>query len=97
MKIKDIAFSEQFWRDWENVPARIQECFNKDLEIVSVTRELMPSANAHKIKMHPEGWWIGYVNVGRNSWRFLFSISSSGVMVIERIMNHNSMDLYLKI
>ena len=96
MHIHDISFSNTFWTDWESTPEKIQTRFNKTIKLIALTREFLPSAQAHKIKDSPSGLWIAYVSVGKNSWRFLFSISSSGTLVVERIMSHNSMDLYLR-
>ena len=95
IKIKDILFAEDFWSDWDHVPPSIQKRFNEDVEKIVQARQLLPSINAHKIKNHEGGWWIGYISVGVYAWRFIFSMSSSGTMVIERILSHNSMDKLL--
>lgn len=96
MRIRDITFSEQFWKEWDSVPETTQNQFNKTIQLIAVSGGLLPSVNAHKIKGHPEGWWIGYCSVGVHAYRFLFSVSSSGTLVIERIMSHSEMDLYLR-
>lgn len=96
IKIKDVIFSEQFFKDWETAPENIQKRFNEDVLKIAEAKQLLPGINPHKIKNHPEGWWIGYVSVGVFAWRFLFSISSSGVLVVERLLSHNAMDALLR-
>ena len=97
MKIKDIVFSDEFWTDWDRVPEDIQKRFNKTVERMVLTKNLLPSVCAHKVKHSQENAWLGYVAQGNQGWRFLFNISSSGVMIIERLLNHDAMEKYLKI
>ena len=97
MKIHDIILSDHFWSDWKHVPDGIKKRFNQDLEIISEIGKLPNGIQAHKIKNYCEdGWWVGYISTGKFAWRFLFSVTASGVMVVERIISHNEMDQLLK-
>jgi len=96
MKINDVVFSEQFWIDWEKVPPKIQTKFNNIISNISRTKTLLPSIQAHRAKNWNELSWIGYVSTGVHAHRFLFSVSSSGTMVIERLLDHNAMDALMR-
>ena len=97
IKIRDVEFAQQFWEDYDNAPDTIQKRFNEDVLKIAEAQQLLPGINAHKIKGHPDNWWIGYVSVGVFAWRFLFSINSVGTLVVERLMSHNEMDkLFLR-
>ncbi len=96
MKVRDVMFSEQFWTDWGKVPVKIQQRFNDDVERMSLTQIIPPSVQAHKIKQSDDGLWIGYVSCGKVAWRFLFKMSSSGTMIVDRILTHSAMDKILR-
>jgi hypothetical protein len=96
MKIKDIIFSDEFWTDWDRVPDDIQKRFNKAIRNIVLTKTLLPSVCAHKVKHSMETAWLGYVTQGNQGWRFLFNISSSGVLIIERLLDHDAMEKFLK-
>ena len=96
IKVRDVAFSSQFWEDWNSCPPSIQKRFNEDVEKIAQAKQLLPSINPHKVKNSPDGWWIGYISIGVYAWRFLFSVSGSGTLVVERILSHNEMDRVLK-
>jgi hypothetical protein len=96
IKIYDVSFGKVFWSDWSSAPPNIQKRFNEDIGKIVDAKQLLPSINAHKIKNHEDGWYIGYISVGVFAWRFLFSVSSSGTMVVERILSHNLMDKLLR-
>lgn len=95
-KIKDVTFGPDFMDDYINAPEKIQKQFNGIVERTAREGVLTPGVKGHKIKEHPENWWIGYVSVGIFAWRFLFSFTSSGVLVIERLLSHNEMDDLLR-
>ena len=95
MKIKDVCFSPEFWSDWEQAPQPVRNQLDRKLKTIATHGVIPPSINANKAGGEID-IWIGYVNVGKNSYRILYSVTVTGTMVVERFISHKEADTLFK-
>lgn len=94
MKINDVTLSEQFYQDWDTAPDEIRDRFDSKLKMLLNQGEMINSFQAHKVKDVEEPFWIGYITVGKRSWRVLFDFNARGVIFL-RLLPHKAMDKLL--
>lgn len=95
MIIQDIAFGPEFWKEYEKLPKDVRQRFDRRLKQILVNGKTMPSDNAHKAAAHGE-LWIAYITQHRSAFRYLFTLTPEGVMVIENIGNHDYIEKVLR-
>lgn len=98
IKIQDIILTEQFIEDWEAVEnEQILKAVDKIIRLISCTKRLPNSMQAHKVQLGApkstwEHYWIGYVTLGNQAWRILFSLQKKNIIQFERLLPHAEMD-----
>jgi hypothetical protein len=107
MYIQDIELSKQAYQDYDKAPEAIRNKLTDVTRMVLELHDLPKGLQAHKQNKRLEkskrpfddgkDLYIGYLNQGKQGWRVLFTVSSNGVMLIERIVDHKLMETLVNV
>lgn len=91
--IFDITMTDDFYRDYDNVPKRIKLRMNRIIEMIQESGRLPNSFNTRPATQE---MWMGNVTQNSQAYRVLFWLDeATGVVTFHRLLSHDQRDHYL--